>query len=90
MKTYLDVTLPQVLSVAALVRLQLYKQSLLQIAGSRLDGLSQSGGRLLREPQDELILQLHWRSLNHLLRHPEGGLVTRLPAFAVLLATHCY
>ena len=41
-KTNLDVTLPQVLSVAALVWLQLYEEPLLQIAGARLDGFPQS------------------------------------------------
>jgi hypothetical protein len=47
---------PEILGVAALVRLQLDEEPLIEVAGSRLDSFSQSQGRLGWKTQDKLVL----------------------------------
>ena len=47
---------PEILGVATLVWLQLGEEPLLEIAGSRLDNLSQSQRRLGWKTQDKLVL----------------------------------
>ena len=47
---------PEILGVATLVWLQLDEEPLLEIAGSRLDNLSQSQRRLGWKTQDKLVL----------------------------------